>query len=359
MTSPKQLQVVNDLSLEELKEIQQKAELLYKHSKLGFSSPTEIMMALLAGRDIGIPLYQLSSTFCFINGKFSTFGQNAIALVQRAGYDVDFLECTAEKAVCKISKDKKSRTWGVTMKTAKERKWHLTREGKELDAWKKYPENMLSFKAFAFCARFFCPGALNGMHIKEELEGAFTVSEEVRKNAIDIEEIVNEEVTEEVKGNCDFAQVKDLLKNAEKKEELNDISKMVKEKKYNLTPEEQKEFSDLYIKKYGELRNKKKNEAQEKAEEVTEGIEDSLTDKDETINVFMDGDKFCATRRDFINLQESLAGFGDTEKEAIEHLKEGEQIATETNTPVNTKLTPKEMKAFKKRAEEDPSILDV
>lgn len=41
-----------------------------------------------------------------------------------------------------------------------------------------------------------------------------------------------------------------------------------------------------------------------------------------TIRVFMDGDQFCAVKPDFINLQESPVGFGNTKKEAIQALKE-------------------------------------
>lgn len=36
--------------------------------------------------------------------------------------------------------------------------------------------------------------------------------------------------------------------------------------------------------------------------------------------IFMDGDKVCAVWHDFINLQESPAGFGNTPNEAIEEL---------------------------------------
>lgn len=44
-----------------------------------------------------------------------------------------------------------------------------------------------------------------------------------------------------------------------------------------------------------------------------------------TVRVFMDGDKFCAVKPDFVNLQESPAGFGDTKNEAIKNLeREGE-----------------------------------
>ncbi len=38
------------------------------------------------------------------------------------------------------------------------------------------------------------------------------------------------------------------------------------------------------------------------------------------IQVKMDGDQWCATQADFINLQESPAGFGDSPKEAVDAL---------------------------------------
>lgn len=40
-----------------------------------------------------------------------------------------------------------------------------------------------------------------------------------------------------------------------------------------------------------------------------------------TVRVFKDGNKFCAVHPDFINLQESVAGFGDTPEDAICSLK--------------------------------------
>lgn len=39
------------------------------------------------------------------------------------------------------------------------------------------------------------------------------------------------------------------------------------------------------------------------------------------VRVFMDGDQFCAVKPDFVNLQESPAGFGNTKEEAIISLK--------------------------------------
>lgn len=41
---------------------------------------------------------------------------------------------------------------------------------------------------------------------------------------------------------------------------------------------------------------------------------------DETIIIQKDGDMWCAIRNSFINLQESLAGFGNTVEEALTNL---------------------------------------
>lgn len=40
------------------------------------------------------------------------------------------------------------------------------------------------------------------------------------------------------------------------------------------------------------------------------------------VNVFLDGDAWCATLDGFINLQESVAGFGKTPRDAVENLLE-------------------------------------
>jgi len=45
---------------------------------------------------------------------------------------------------------------------------------------------------------------------------------------------------------------------------------------------------------------------------------------DTDINVYMDGNAWCATRDDFIDLQQSNAGFGDTPREAVKNLLESE-----------------------------------
>ena len=44
----------------------------------------------------------------------------------------------------------------------------------------------------------------------------------------------------------------------------------------------------------------------------------------ENINYFLDGNMWCAVRDDFINLQESVAGFGETQELARKELESNE-----------------------------------
>ena len=44
--------------------------------------------------------------------------------------------------------------------------------------------------------------------------------------------------------------------------------------------------------------------------------------------IFLDGDQWCAVTEDFVNLAESLAGFGDTPVEALENLHARQAIAS-------------------------------
>jgi len=57
-------------------------------------------------------------------------------------------------------------------------------------------------------------------------------------------------------------------------------------------------------------------------EDIVRDRLDILNDlnKEPEYNLFMDGDMWCATHLDFVNLQESEAGFGKTKAEAIKEL---------------------------------------
>lgn len=126
-----------------------------------FKNEYQVLMALQAGAEIGLQPITSMNSFYFVNGKVALYGESAIALVQKAGYTIEWGVCNAEEATVTLSKDGKSNTTTVKMSDMKAR--GLT--GK--DVWVKYPENMLRFKAFHLNARFFASGALHNLMIAE------------------------------------------------------------------------------------------------------------------------------------------------------------------------------------------------
>lgn len=129
-----------------------------------FKNEYQVVMALQAGAELDIQPITAMNSFYFVNGKLALYGDTAIALVERAGYEVEWGKCDAEEATVTLKKGGRSHT--TTVKMADMRARGLT--GK--DVWVKYPENLLRFKAFHLNARFFASGALHNFNIGEILE---------------------------------------------------------------------------------------------------------------------------------------------------------------------------------------------
>jgi hypothetical protein len=101
-----------------------------------------------------------------VNWKITVYWETAIMLIKRAGYDIEIIESTAKKAHVKISKWDKSQDCIYSMEEA-DHAW--------ITQWwmgirKKYPRQMLMYKAIAFARKFFCPEVLWGFLMKEEMD---------------------------------------------------------------------------------------------------------------------------------------------------------------------------------------------
>lgn len=131
----------------------------------------QLMMVMQAGYEAGLQPIEAINSFYFVNGKLSMYGEMAISQVVRAGHKVEFPDCDATTATCKITRGDDGRTMKTTftMKQAQDRKLDQGREGKKMP-WVMHPENMLKFKAFHMTAKFIVPDALHGVPLKEELE---------------------------------------------------------------------------------------------------------------------------------------------------------------------------------------------
>lgn len=132
----------------------------------GIDSAEKLIVIFQAGRDFGLSATEAINGFYFVNGKLTIWGPVALSQVTKSGFKVEWKECDEKSATVKISReDRGDITETFTIEDA-------TKAGlNNKDIWKKYPKNMLKWKAFGNAVKFFCPEALHGFYLKEEMEG--------------------------------------------------------------------------------------------------------------------------------------------------------------------------------------------
>lgn len=126
----------------------------------------KMIVALQAGREIGLqPMESLNSLY-FVNGKIAMYGEAVPMQIIRAGHRIVWGDCDATKAEVTIIRgdDGQKMTTKFTMKEAEERGYTNNQ------LYKKFPENMLKWRALSMTAKFIAPDALRGVGIKEDME---------------------------------------------------------------------------------------------------------------------------------------------------------------------------------------------
>lgn len=141
---------------------------------VGLKTQAQVMVALQAGREVGLSPINALNSFYIVKGKVAIYGDSAIAVVLRDGHQIDWGKCDGSSANVKITRgdNKKSMEATFTFQEAENKKLTTYADGSKNPFWQKYPENMLKFKAFGSIARFIVADSLRGMSIKEELEGS-------------------------------------------------------------------------------------------------------------------------------------------------------------------------------------------
>lgn len=126
----------------------------------------KVVMIMQAGYDLWLSPTQAINWLYMVNGKITVYGETAILLMKQAGYQIEVLESTSQLARVKISKNGVSQEFEYTIEEAK----HAGLLDSRLGIWKKYPRQMLLYKAFAYARKFFAPDCLWGYLIKEEMD---------------------------------------------------------------------------------------------------------------------------------------------------------------------------------------------
>lgn len=197
----------------------------------------KIMVALQAGKEMGLQPIEAVSSFYFVNGKVSMYGEMAIAQVVKAGHKIEWGDCNDKTATIKITRgdNKTSNTVTFTMEMATTR--GLNKRG---GPWVTAPDNMLRFKAFHACAKFIVPDALHGVSIKEvaeveviEVEQKTKKKEEkkeVKVEVVNVRSPLSEAIKsdEEDKEEPEKEEVKTKKKKGKKMADLTDEEKKAK-----------------------------------------------------------------------------------------------------------------------------------
>lgn len=242
-------------------QMQKMAEMFFQSKALPstIDNLPKLMMVFQAARDSGLTATEALNAYYFVNGRLTMYGQIALSQVTKAGFKVEWGECNEKTATVKISREDRGEiTETYTFDQAQKAK--LTAK----DVWQKFPGNMLRWKAFGNAQRFFCPEALNGFYIKEDLEGS--IDEEKQ----DPKEDGGDEDFEAAKKQIAEANTEDALREAKKAlmnkvwppEEYNVLAKAWMEKRQSIAPKQMA------------IKIKVKDEATEKFEELKEAAEE-------------------------------------------------------------------------------------
>lgn len=152
----------------------------------------QALMAIQAGREIGMMPVAALTYIAFVNGRATLFGDGAIMQVVRAGHKVEFTDCTDKTATCTITRKDDGRSMSATFTMDMAVKRGFTAKG---GPWVTAPENMLKFKAFHMIAKFIVPDALHGMGVYEveaaELDEPLRRSTGVAETAANVASIVH------------------------------------------------------------------------------------------------------------------------------------------------------------------------
>ncbi len=134
------------------------------------NSEAKIVVVLQAGRETGISPISALNSFYIVNGNVKLWGDSAIGLVLRDGHQIDWGKCDANEATVTITRgdNGKSMTGKFTFAEAEQRGLTKYSDGRLNEFWRKFPDNMLKFKAFGSIAKFIVADSLRGMSIKEE-----------------------------------------------------------------------------------------------------------------------------------------------------------------------------------------------
>jgi hypothetical protein len=136
----------------------------------GIDKPEQIMVAIMAGAELGLAPFQSLQSFALVNGKPTLYGDGLMAVVRAHGVRVkEWLEGEGEQMVahCIVTRPETGEEIERSFTVANAKKAQLW--GKQ-GPWQQYPQRMLQMRARALALRDGCADMLRGIQVREEVE---------------------------------------------------------------------------------------------------------------------------------------------------------------------------------------------
>lgn len=133
-------------------------------------TPQQIMIAIMAGAELGIAPFQAIQSFAIINNRPTMWGDALIAVVRAHRVRVrEWIEGEGDATVawCEITRPDTGESVSRSFSYSDARKAGLS--GKK-GPWQDYPKRMLQMRARAFALRDGCADMLRGIQVREEVE---------------------------------------------------------------------------------------------------------------------------------------------------------------------------------------------
>lgn len=156
----------------------------------GFDSPQKVMIAMLAGLEIGLPPMAAVQSVAVINNRPCIWGDALIGVVRKSPlclYVTEWIEGEGDEMIahCETHRKgeprpvkmsfsvvdaKKAGLWQTEARITKKSRDGGTYQKDNDSPWYKYPKRMLQMRARAWCLRDVYADVTKGMQVREEVE---------------------------------------------------------------------------------------------------------------------------------------------------------------------------------------------
>lgn len=156
----------------------------------GFDNPQKVMIAMLAGLEIGMPPMASVQSVAVINNRPCIWGDALIGVVRKSPlclYVTEWIEGEGDEMIAhcethrkgeprpvkmsfSVADAKKAGLWQTEARITKKSRDGGTYQKDNDSPWYKYPKRMLQMRARAWCLRDVYADVTKGMQVREEVE---------------------------------------------------------------------------------------------------------------------------------------------------------------------------------------------